>query len=177
LEPIDVILLLLLGLGAYEGYKKGLLMSLIGLFGFVLAIVLGIYLMESVGNWLASETQQSAFAMPIVAFLIVFFSTLFLVHLAGRAVKKMMGLVLLGGLDSIGGAVLGLVRTGFFISLLVWVFLKLELSSFQEWRTKSELLTYLEPLTPTVLDMLDPILPSVKDVSQKLIQKFDGETN
>jgi len=40
LEPVDVVILLLLGLGAYEGYKKGLLMSIIGLLGFVLAIVL-----------------------------------------------------------------------------------------------------------------------------------------
>jgi len=48
LEPIDVVILVLLGLGAYEGYKKGLLMSLIGIFGFVLAIVLGIYFMEFV---------------------------------------------------------------------------------------------------------------------------------
>jgi membrane protein required for colicin V production len=42
LEPLDVVILVLLGLGAYEGYKKGLLMSIVGLFGFVLAIVLGI---------------------------------------------------------------------------------------------------------------------------------------
>ncbi len=177
LEPIDVILLLLLALGAYEGYKKGLLMSIVGIFGFVMAIVLGIYFMEFVGNWLASETDQEALAIPIIAFLLIFFSTLFLINIAGRALKKMLGLVLLGGLDSLGGAVLGIVRTGFFISLLVWVLGKLELESINNWQAESEYLAYIEPLTPGVLELLDPILPSVKDASQELIQKLEGGTN
>ena len=177
MEPIDVVILVLLGLGAYEGYKKGLLMSLIGIFGFVLAIVLGIYFMEFVGNWLATETEQKALALPVVAFLLIFFGTLFLIHIAGRAFKKMLGLVLLGGLDSLGGAVLGIVRTGFFISLLVWVLGKLELESIKNWQADSEYLAYIEPLTPEVLELLDPILPSVKDASQELIQKFEGGTN
>ena len=172
-----MVILLLLGLGAYEGYKKGLLMSMVGIFGFVLAIVLGIYFMEFVGNWLASETEQKAFALPVIAFLLIFFGTLFLVHIAGRAFKKMLGLVLLGGLDSFGGAVLGIVRTGFFISLLVWVLGKLELASLQKWQAESEYLAFIEPLTPEVLGLLDPILPSVKEASQELIQKIEGDTN
>ena len=77
MEPIDVVILVLLGLGAYEGYKKGLLMSIVGLFGFVLAIVLGIYFMDMVGNWLASETEQLAFALPVVAFLLIFLAPFF----------------------------------------------------------------------------------------------------
>jgi membrane protein required for colicin V production len=173
LEPIDVVILVLLGLGAYEGYKKGLLMSIIGLFGFVLAIVLGIYFMDLVGKWLASETEQPAFALPIVAFLLIFFSTLFLVNIAGRAVKKMMALVLLGGLDSLAGAVLGVVRAGFFISLLVWVLLKLELKTFQDWQAKSEYLAYLQPLTPSVLDLLSPLLPPVKEAGQELMDRLE----
>lgn len=177
LEPIDVVILLLLALGAYEGYKKGLLMSIVGIFGFVLAIVLGIYFMEFVGNWLASETDQEALALPIVAFLLIFFGTLFLINIAGRALKKMLGLVLLGGLDSLGGAVLGIVRTGFFISLLVWVLGKLELEPLKKWQADSTYLAFIEPLTPEVLELLDPILPSVKEASQELIQQIEGDTN
>ena len=173
MEPIDVVILVLLGLGAYEGYKKGLLMSIVGLFGFVLAIVLGIYFMDMVGNWLASETEQLAFALPVVAFLLIFFSTLFLINIVGRAVKKMLALVLLGGLDSLGGAVLGVVRAGFFISLLLWVLLKLELKTFQDWQAKSEYLAYLQPLTPGVLELLSPLLPPVKEAGQELINRFE----
>jgi membrane protein required for colicin V production len=171
LEPVDVIILLLLGLGAYEGYKKGLLMSIIGLLGFVLAIVLGVYFMEGVSKWLATETDEAAFGLPILAFLLIFFSTLFLSNLAGKALKKMMALVLLGGLDSLGGAVLGIVRTGFFISLLLWVLGRIEMEAFKDWEKKSEYLPYIEPLTPGVLKILSPILPTVKEAGQDLLEE------
>ncbi|MDA1267541.1 MAG: CvpA family protein [Bacteroidetes bacterium] len=177
MEPIDIVILLLLGLGAYEGYKKGLLMTIIGLLGFVLAIVLGVYFMGGVSKWLATETDEAAFALPIIAFLLIFFSTLFLANLAGRALKKMMTLVFLGGLDSLGGAVLGIVRAGFFISLLVLIFDKLEVETSQKWKSKSEFLSYIEPLTPEVIDLLAPILPTVKEASQTLIQEIDGGNN
>ncbi len=177
LEPIDVVILLLLALGAYEGYKKGLLMSIVGIFGFVLAIVLGIYFMEFVGKWLTTETEQKAFALPVVSFLLIFFGTLFLIQLVGRALKKMLGLVLLGGLDSLGGAVLGIVRMGFFISLLIWVLGKLELESLKNWEANSDYLAFIEPLTPEVLELLDPILPSVKEASQELMEQIEVGTN
>ena len=173
MEPVDVVILLLLGLGAYEGYKKGLLMSIIGLLGFVLAIILGVYFMEGVSKWLATETDEAVFGLPILAFLLIFFSTLFLANIAGKALKKMMALVLLGGLDSLGGAVLGIVRTGFFISLLVWVLGRIELDVFKDWEKKSEYLSYLKPLTPGVLEILSPFLPTVKEAGQELLEKVE----
>ena len=82
-----------------------------------------------------------------------------------------MALVLLGGLDSLGGAVLGIVRTGFFISLLVWILGKIEMEAFKDWEKKSEYLAYLEPLTPGVLEILSPILPTVKEAGQDLLEE------
>jgi len=148
-------------------------MSIIGLVGFVLAIVLGVYFMEGVSKWLATETDEAAFGLPILAFLLIFFSTLFLANLAGKALKKMVALVLLGGLDSLGGAVLGIVRTGFFISLLVWVLGRIELDIFKDWEKKSKYLSYLKPLTPGVLEILSPILPTVKEAGQELLEKVE----
>ena len=129
--------------------------------------------MEGVSKWLATETDEAAFGLPILAFLLIFFSTLFLANLAGKALKKMVALVLLGGLDSLGGAVLGIVRTGFFISLLVWVLGRIELDIFKDWEKKSKYLSYLKPLTPGVLEILSPILPTVKEAGQELLEKVE----
>lgn len=174
MEAVDVIILLLLGIGAYEGYKKGLLMSLIGFFGFILALVLGIYFMDFAGDWLATKTNQEALSLPIVSFLLIFIATMLAVHVLGKSLKKVLGFVLLGGLDSFGGAILGVVRTGFFISLLIWIVSMLELESLQKWQSTSEYLLFFEPFTPVVLELLDPILPAIKDASKELIQKIEG---
>ena len=168
MEAIDIILLILIGLGAYEGYKKGLLLSIVGLIGFVLAIVLGFYLMDPVAKWLASQLSQLTFAFPIVAFLIVFFITLIIVNLAGWVLKKMMDMILMGGFDSLAGAILGIVKSGFFISLFMWLSIQFDLKIPREWRRKSEFLQYVEPLAPSVIWVLEPIFPKVKEALETM---------
>jgi membrane protein required for colicin V production len=168
LAAVDYILLLLIGFGAYGGYKKGLLMGIVGLIGFVLAIILGVYFMDPVSKWLAERMDELTFAFPIMAFLIVFFITLVLVNAAGWVLKKIMDMILLGGLDSIAGAILGIVKTGFFISLFIWLSFQFDLNMPKEWRKDSKFLQFIEPLAPGVIWVLDPMVPKIKELKETI---------
>ncbi len=53
---IDIIILLLIILGAFAGYKKGLVGILVSLIGLVLALVLGFILQGPVANYLYNDT-------------------------------------------------------------------------------------------------------------------------
>lgn len=170
MEPVDIVILILIALGAYEGYKKGLLMSIVGLIGFVLAIILGVYFMDPMSKFLAKHLDELTFAFPIMAFLIVFGITLLLVTIAGWILKKMMDLILLGGLDRIGGAILGIVKTAFFISFFIWLANLFDLKMSKEWHDQSDYLTYIEPLAPGVIWVLEPMVPKLKE-----LQKTVGE--
>ncbi len=174
MAPVDIIILILITLGAYEGYKKGLLLSIVGLIGFVLAIALGVYFMDPVSKYLAQHMDDLTFAFPIMAFLIVFFLTLILVGTAGWFMKKMMDLVLLGGLDSIAGAVLGIVKSAFFISLFMWLSLQFDLKMPREWRRQSEFLQYIEPLAPSVIWVLEPVSPKLKELEKTMEEIVRG---
>lgn len=174
MAPVDIIILILITLGAYEGYKKGLLLSIVGLIGFVLAIALGVYFMDPVSKYLAQHMDDLTFAFPIMAFLIVFFLTLILVGTAGWFMKKMMDLVLLGGLDSIAGAVLGIVKSAFFISLFMWLSLQFDLKMPREWRRESEFLQYIEPLAPSVIWVLEPVSPKLKELEKTMEEIVRG---
>ena len=168
MAPVDIIILILIALGAYEGYKKGLLLSIVGLIGFVLAIALGVYFMDPVSKYLAKHLDEITFAFPIMAFLIVFLLTLMLVGIAGWVLKRMMDMVLLGGLDSIAGAILGIVKSAFFISFFMWLSLQFDLKMPREWRTKSEYLQYIEPLAPSVIWVLEPVSPKLKELQKTM---------
>jgi membrane protein required for colicin V production len=174
LAPIDIVILVLIALGAYEGYKKGLLMSIVGLIGFVLAIILGVYFMEPVSKMLAERLDELTFAFPIMAFLIVFVITLLLLNIAGWILKKMMDMILLGSLDSIAGAILGIVKSAFFISLFIWLSFQFDLKMPREWRAKSEYLQYIEPLAPSVIWVLEPIVPKVKELQETIEEIVEG---
>lgn len=174
MAAIDIVILILLGLGAYEGYKKGLLLSIVGLIGFVLAIILGVYFMDPVSKWLATKLDELTFAFPIMAFLIVFAITLLFVQIIGWILKKLMDLVLLGGLDSLAGALLGIVKTGFFLSLFLWLSLLFDLQMPKDWKNDSQYLGYIEPLAPSVIGVLEPIFPKVKEVISNIGEIVEG---
>ncbi|GAA0877831.1 hypothetical protein GCM10009119_07990 [Algoriphagus jejuensis] len=174
MATVDIVLLILLSFGAYEGYKKGLLLSIVGLIGFVLAIILGVYFMDPVSKYLANHLDSLSFAFPVIAFLIVFGITMALVGIAGWVLKKMMNMILLGGLDSIGGAILGIVKTAFFISFFLWLANLYDLKMAKDWSAKSEYLQYIDPLAPAVIWMLEPIVPKVSELQKTIIEIVDG---
>lgn len=149
-------------------------MTIVGLIGFVLAIILGVYFMDPVSKMLAERLDELTFAFPVIAFLIVFVITLLIVNIAGWILKKMMDMILLGSVDSIAGAILGIVKSGFFISLFMWLSLQFDLKMPREWRAKSEYLQYIEPLAPSVIWVLEPIFPKLKEV-QKTMEEIVKE--
>lgn len=152
-------------------------MSIVGLIGFVLAIVLGVYLMEPVSKMLADWLDELTFAFPIMAFLIVFLITLLLVNTAGWILKKMMDMILLGSVDSIAGAILGIVKSAFFISFFIWLSLKFDLKIPKEWQSDSEYLQYIEPLAPGVILVLEPLVPKVKELQETIEEIVEGFRN
>ena len=100
----------------------------------------------------------------------IFFITLIFVNLAGWILKKIMDMILLGAFDSLAGAILGVVKSSFFISIFMWLSIQFDLKLPREWRKESKYLDYIEPLAPGVIWVLEPIFPKVKEA----IQTIDG---
>lgn len=85
-----------------------------------------------------------------------------------------MDLVLLGGLDSLAGAILGIVKTSFFLSLFLWLSLLFDLQMPKDWKNDSQYLGYIEPLAPSVIGILEPIFPKVKEVISNIEEIVEG---
>ncbi|MDG1277590.1 MAG: CvpA family protein [Algoriphagus sp.] len=168
MEAVDIVILIILGLGAYEGFKQGFLMSIVGLVGFVIAIVLGFYFMDSMADWLGETVTEVNLGYPLVGFLVIFIITMLLIRIVGWALKQVMDLILLGGIDSAAGGVLGVVKAGFFISLFLWFTSEFKMDLPKKWLKNSEILGYIKPLAPAVIDAVEPLFPSVKSTRDKL---------
>lgn len=178
MNPFDIILLILLVLGAYEGFKKGFLLGLIGLVGFVVAVILGFYFMDSMTVWLAEHVTQFNIAYPIVAFLIIFGISSLLIQIVGKILKKIMNIILLGSLDSLAGAGLGIVRVSFFISLFIWLGKEFEIDLAKRWTAESEMLEFIEPMAPVMIEVVKPVFPVVGGVQKlkDLVEEFKDAT-
>ncbi len=130
--------------------------------------------MEPVSKYLAKHLDEITFAFPIIAFLIVFGITMALVGIAGRIMKTMANMVLLGGLDSIAGAILGIVKTAFFISLFLWLANLFDLNMPKEWSAKSKYLQYVEPMAPAVIAILEPVVPKIGELQKTVDEIVEG---
>ncbi|MBO8168653.1 MAG: CvpA family protein [Thermoanaerobacteraceae bacterium] len=172
---LDGIILMLLGLGAFRGYRKGLLNSLTGLVGLALGCAVASswarpvafyldkrYLITSrITPWLAAKLPDLgllerpdkggffagffhqllnklplgspavsegnliynlSFALLVaVVFLLLIFIATFLLRLLATAITATIKHTLLGGINRLGGLIVGLVTTAFILGLLLVV--------------------------------------------------------
>lgn len=173
MEIVDIIIVIILGLGAYEGFKQGFLMSIVGLVGFVVAIILGFYFMDPMAGWLAENVREVNLGYPIAGFLVIFFISMILIRVVGWTLKKLINIILLGGIDSAAGGVLGALKAGFFISLFLWFTTEFQMDLPKKWLKSSETLGYIQPMAPAVIANVEPFFPKVGSTRSKLDEFVD----
>lgn len=165
---IDIIIVVILGLGAFEGFRKGFLLGVLGLFGFVIAVILGIYFMSPMNDWLGENITEFNLGFPIFGFIVIFILTMIIIRTVGWILKQLMDMVLLGPLDATVGAIFGVVKAAFFISLFFWLSSLFKLEIPKKWTADSDMLYFIEPIAPGIVAVVEPILPSMEESLQKL---------
>lgn len=152
-------------------------MGILGLFGFVIAIILGIYFMDPMTDWLKENVTEFNLGYPIVGFLVIFLLTLLLINSVGWMLKQSMNLILLGSLDSIAGVFLGIVKAAFFISLFFWQASLFKLDLPEQWEEESEYLGFITPVAPAIVEFFEPFFPKIEENLEKLEEIVDEILN
>jgi membrane protein required for colicin V production len=158
-NTMDVVIAIMLIVGAVRGYRRGFLVSLLS----VLALILGVIGAYSLLQWgmslLLEYFQIHGKILPYVSFLLLFVAIVALVHVAGRFLKKAIDLTPLGVADNAAGSVLGLVSWCFALSFLLWMAVTYENAFVMRWKDKSLFYPYLAAFAPKVVGWFSVILP------------------
>lgn len=152
-------------------------MGVLGLFGFVIAIILGIYFMDPMTDWLQENVTEFNLGYPILGFFVIFILTLLLINSVGWVLKRAMDMVLLGSLDSLAGVFLGVVKAAFFISLFFWQASLFKLDLPKQWTAESEYLGFIEPVAPAIVEAIEPFFPKVEENLERLEEIVDEILN
>lgn len=160
---LDLIILVFLGIGAYSGYKQGLFIGILSVIAFFIAIILAFKFMDWGADFLALHVKNLSFMLPFIAFLIIFTAVVLTIRLMAMLVKKTLDFTILGSLDNFSGAVLGILKTGFMLSLLLWVATSFKFSISEKWISDSNLFPYIQPVAPVAINFLDAYTPIIKD--------------
>lgn len=119
MEILDLIILMPLIYGAYKGYKRGFIMSLF----LLLAVVVGLYAAFHftdviVGYGKEHFSWKSNYIAP-VTFLILFLVVGAGIYFGGKVLESVIKLVKLSILNSLAGALLGLLQWTYFVGSLL----------------------------------------------------------
>ena len=160
---LDLIIIVFLAMGAYSGYKQGLFISILSIVAFVIAVILAFHLMDWGAGILAERVDQLTFFLPFVAFLMIFLGVILIIRGLAYLVKKTLDFTILGSVDSIAGGILGIFKTAFILSLLLWIANSFEFFVSQEWISDSQSYDFIQPIAPFVITYLDQFTPIIKD--------------
>jgi membrane protein required for colicin V production len=164
LSKIDIVITLLLVLGAYFGYKRGFLAELF----FLAALILGVFIGFKLTGWgveyLHKHFNADTAFLPYLSFLIIFIGVVVLVIFIGGRIKHLMDQSFLGKVDSIAGAILGVMKYAFCASVIFWLTEKVNYTLPNSWVQGSWLYPKTVGFAKSVSEFFGGFLPFFKEI-------------
>ncbi len=187
---LDLITVLLVAYGFYQGFNKGLIKTVFSTLSLIVGIVAALKLSPILINVLQNTFNINPAINFVIGFVLTFIMVMALIRFIGNKLDKLMKTIHIGGVNKIlGGAVLGLFYA-ILISYGVFFLDRIDLISDQQ---KQASFTYslLEPLpraTQSIGESLKPIfkefwnamletMDSIKESSSDLNQDSDTGSN
>jgi membrane protein required for colicin V production len=110
---VDIVIIVGAVIGAIAGYKQGLVLSIFGFLGLIVGVAVAGAASDSLADKLSSSGALWAY---IVSFAVILIIVLIIFNILGHIVKGFIKLIMMGWLDSLGGALLGLFMGGLMVA-------------------------------------------------------------
>ncbi len=163
----DVILLLLLGFGAYQGYLKGIIVELLSLF-ILIFIVYWVMTGTFYGFSSLNDSQMigefSKRTTPFLTFVIITILLSLLMEFLGNLGRKFLRFTLFGSADSFIGAIFSLIKYCFVVGLVMTLCIDIGLFSEGEIRSKSLLMPMVMDVFYYIVVVLDGIGVNINEL-------------
>jgi membrane protein required for colicin V production len=163
MDWLDVVLIIMLLIPTFIGWRRGLIGTVVPLVGFVVAIVLAGQFYDSVANWLLHWLHSPAQA-KLLGFAIVFIAVLAAALFVASIARRLLNFLLLGWVDKIGGLVFGLLTGALVAGALLSLVMHFFGSRVDATITGSALATFLVDKFPLALYFLPGEFDSVRNL-------------
>ncbi|MGA1874274.1 MAG: CvpA family protein [bacterium] len=155
-NSIDIVIVAILAFSTLYSFLKGVVREIFALLALVAGIVLArryyYQTAQSWQRWLGPQTGS------LVSFILLFLATYLIIILAGRLFRRIIKSFELSWLDHLGGGILGLVKGGILVCLLV-MFLVMILSPRNRLMQTSRLMphvVYLISFSEVLMEIIPP---------------------
>ncbi|CDG49387.1 CvpA family protein [Cardinium endosymbiont of Bemisia tabaci] len=152
MNGLDVLLIIPLIWGSYNGFKKGFIVELIACALVVLGCIKGVPLFYTLLPIIKNKIPALATFLPICLAVLMLFIGGGVIYFLIKLIKGILVIAVLGIFDNLLGALFGLCKVAFFISLLIYYWRLLQLTPLPSIYTDNSLLfPLLEAIVPKIL--------------------------
>ena len=119
---LDIAIIVIIGIAAFTGLKIGILKAVLTLAGVIVGIILAGRFYVALADRLTFIPQETL--ARVVAFAIILAAAILVASIIASVLKWLVSMVLLGWVNRLGGALLGLIMGGIFCGALLAVWTK-----------------------------------------------------
>ena len=157
---LDILLAIPMIWGLYKGLTSGFIMEIARLVALIAGVYLSVRFAQELSEYLYRNTELTSDFLPIISFAIIFVGVVLLVHLFAKAIEKLAKAVALGWANKAAGALFGVFRMTFMLSIVIMMLMRFELlDKFNRGETAQQSFLYspVVQVAPFVLPILEDI--------------------
>lgn len=158
---LDAIILLIIALFAWNGFRNGLIREVFRIVGLVLAGFIAFQYADRFAAIIGSVTNVSEIYLPYIGFALLFILSLIAVHVAVLFLDKLIQLLLLSIPNRLFGSLFGVAKSSLLVSILL-IFLAGFGFPGQDLKKESLLYAPILKVAPASYDIVAKVLPGVK---------------
>ncbi|MDX1546484.1 MAG: CvpA family protein [Rhodothermales bacterium] len=166
LTGLDLLILGALTVGLVVGWRSGLIKQALSLVGGLIAFLLALSLMHTVGAMLAVSLGLSSSLAPLLGFVLVFVAIQVGVFALVRLVEKVVGVLRLGLVNRMAGSMMGAGKAALALSIVFLVLAPVEVPS-EPARSRSAFYAPVAAAVPAAWDAVRAWFPRLQDLSER----------
>ncbi len=117
INVIDIIGLVLIALGTFRGYRRGLSGELAGVVGIVASLMISVHLFAPFGEWITANTRLTGQLAHAAAFAVCVLFVIAATVLIAVVFRKVMGVFFAEGADKFLGLIAGAVQSAAILAI------------------------------------------------------------
>lgn len=153
----DLLLLILLALGFFWGLRKGLIQTLASLLALILGVYVALTFAGDLAQWLTEWFNWTKKNADWVSFILLFILTVMVIVTLGKWITKIAGLVALGWINRLLGALLYTAQTALILSYVLWFFAQVQLDDYllpENTKTEAKSYALIAGFAPKITPMI-----------------------
>lgn len=170
---IDIIFAILFILAIIKGLRRGFIIAVFSIIGYVIGLAAALKLSALVAVYLQKNIVVASKWLPFISFALVFIVVVILVNWGGKLVEKIFKLALLGWVNRLGGALVYVLLYSIIFSVFLFYAEKLNLFNKQSIQ-QSITYSFLRPWSPAIIGGFGYFIPWFKESFNQLESFFEN---